>query len=499
MPSPSSRPSHALLALLMVSGALACRTPLPPAVQPYTVTPDADFRSQRPAPWEEQAALADVDVQEFRLANGLKVYVVEEPQVPLVSVAYVNRAGEFETGGQTGLPTLTARLVTLDTLLPDGTIISDIQIGGVEPYASVGYAGTAIGFTLVSSGTRVAIETLASIVQRPVFDPNKVGGVQIAMGNELFDEGMNLFGLGNVLTSRAILGEDHPWSAEPRQQIKSLAEFKLADVREFYQRRYRPEESAVIVVGDVSRKEIQPIIERSFGSWQPEEQERKPQTAADVQEISAAPPVGGGTRRVYALLAGGDLAYVVLPQHTVPPGHPDSVPLQLVSQVLAGGFTSRAYQSLRHESGLTYGVSIDEVGSGRDAYMCIRTFFPQTQLREGIRKMDAVLDRLRREPVSEAELAAARTAYLSRLGSARGTHAGAVGLVGSLFFNDQTPQDLRTLEQQVRDATPADLQRVAQRYLRANANLVVISNWFDYGSQLTGVGRVELFEPKRRR
>jgi predicted Zn-dependent peptidase len=113
--------------------------------------------------------------------------------------------------------------------------------------------------------------------------------------------------------------------------------------------------------------------------------------------------------------------------------------------------------------------------------------------------MDAVLDRLRREPVSEAELAGARTAYLSRLGSVRGTHQGAVGVVSSLFFNDQTPQDLRALEQQVRNATPADLQRVAQRYLSPNANIVVISNWLEHGNELTGIGRLELFEQKKGR
>jgi zinc protease len=512
MTSTISRAAAALLTALACA-ALGCRTPLPPATQPYTLTPDGDFRSAAPKPWEEQESLADIPVQEIRLANGLKVYLVEEPEVPLVSVAYVNKAGEDGAGlqqaprraqraegerSQPGLATLTARYLLLDTLLDDGTLVSDIQVGGVPPYASVDYSGAAIGLTVVSSGTRVAIETLGAIVQRPVFDPSKIGGLQIAMGNAVFDEGTNLLGLGAVLTSRAMLGEDHPWSMEPRKQIQAIGKITVADVKDFYARRYRPDESAVIVVGNVTRAEVEPILEKSFGGWQVDGARSEPAAAVAVDEVPGAAPVNTGLRRVYALLAGGDQALVVVTQPNVPARHPDAVPLQLVSYVLAGGFTSRANQSLRHESGMTYGVQVEEFGSGRDAFLCIRTFFPQTQVRDGVRKIDAVLDRLRKEPVSEEEIARARTAYLSSLSGGRGTHEGAVALVANLYFNDQTPDDLRALEQQIRAATPADLQRAAQRYFRPNGNLVVISNWQQYGNQLTGLGRVELFEPGRR-
>jgi len=147
---------------------------------------------------------------------------------------------------------------------------------------------------------------------------------------------------------------------------------------------------------------------------------------------------------------------------------------------------------------MSEGVSIDRVGAGDDAYLCIRSAVPLVQLREGIRQMDGVLDRLRREPVSASELDAARTTFLAGLGRGLLTPQGAVQLVADLFHTGRSPEDLQVLEAQVRAATPADLQRVAQRYLRSNANLVVLTNYLRYGNQLTGVGSALYFEQQAR-
>jgi predicted Zn-dependent peptidase len=482
-----------LCAGVLVAAPSACRTPLPPATQPFTLTPEAEFRSRPPAPWEQQDPLAGIEIQELRLANGLTVYLVERTDVPLVSIAYVNRAAELESGARPGLATLTARFLLEDTILDDGVRYAAVQVGGVRPAASVSYSGTVVYLTLVSAGARLALETLAAVVKRPVFEPQRLNETRLSIANELFDESSNRLRLGDLLTVQAALGAEHRWSATQKAQLDSLYALEVKDVQAYYERRYRPEQSALVVVGDVSRSEIEPILERSFGSWQPPAIEPQPAVAPEKPGAVAA---AGSQRQIYTLLAGGAQAYIVLPQPAVGRAHPDHVPLQLLARVLAGGFVSRANLALRHDRGITYGVSTDFVGTAHEAYLRIRLAVPQDRLREGILQLDGLLERLQREPVSEAELAAARTSYLARLASATSTHARTASLVANLFLNGRSPSELRDLEQEIRAASPADLQRVAQKYLRPRGDVVVLADHYRYPTQLNGVGRTLLFDKR---
>ena len=494
---PSRRRAAVAGALLL--GFAACRTPLPPASLPFTLTPDAAFRREPPAPWEEQDPTAGLQIQEFTLANGLAVHLVERPSVPLISLLYVNRAGELQRGERPGLAALTARYLLQDSFLEDGSRYSRITVGGVRPSAEVSYSGTQIGLTLVSAGARLAIETLAAIVQRPVFDPGELEPTKLDVGNPMIDEGLNLGELGKVLTARAALGTGHRWGGEPKAQLQSLIDLQLADVREYYDRHYRPERSALVVVGDVSRAQIEPMIARSFGAWQPavaarDEPNSEAEAGADEPQVS---PADDGRRRVYALLTGGPQAYIDLPQPAVGRGHPDHVPLQMLLQVLAGGFSSRATQSLRHASGITYGVSTDFVGAGDEVYVRVRSAVPQTRVRQGIRQLEEVMTRLQTETISEAELTDARTALLAELGGAAATHEATAEMVADLFLTQRSPQYLQEVEQAIRATTSDDLRRVAQRYLRPKGDIVVLMNYLDHGNELVGLNPV-LFEPTRR-
>ena len=488
------RTTRLALGLALLCWAIGCSTrePLPPVAAPLTTTADAEFRQRAPAPWPAQQALGSIQTRERLLSNGLRVQIVERPNVPLVSLRYVNRAGEFAAGDVPGLASLTARAMLDGTITEDGAgVLTGIRIGGVQPEEAVGSSGTRIGFTLVSSGAAVALGALAGIVQRPAFDREALRRSAASLSNEIYDEQASLFGLAATLTARAVLGDEHPLGIEAGAYMRGLLDLDEADVRAFYTREYRPERSVLIVVGDVTAEDLWPVIERHFGGWQADPPPETRSGAVFATREIAPLEAGARGRRIYTLLAGGDQAYVLFPQRAVRTSHPDALPLQLLANVLAGGFSSRANLALRHGSGLTYGVSTRFEGAGDSSYLRILSAVEQRSVLEGIRKLEEVLTQLQMEPVSARELEDARTAYLAQFDA--GTNAGVASLLADLFAAQLEVDWLRDLERRVNEIEPDDLLRVAERYLRPKGNVVVLGNYYENGDLLAKLGRVVPF------
>lgn len=488
-----------LIVLAAVAG-LTCTTrePLPPVSTPLTPTPDAAFRRRAPLPWDDERAFDGIQVEEQKLRNGLVIQIVERPDIPLVSLVYVNHAAELQAGVEPGLATLTARTMLGGILVDDGTVLTGIRIGGVEPSASVGDSGTSIGFSLVSSGTTVAIEALASIIQRPAFDAVSLRESVAEIANEIYDEEASLFGTARSLAARAAFGDEHRLGIDASEYLRSLQSIEQKRVREFYDREYTPDRSALIIVGDVDAADLLPVIERRFGAWQlsrPASGRSDRMTGGSSRGADTQPVERVGRRRIYALLADSEQAYVLLPQRAVGPEHPDHLALNLLAKVLAGGFSSRANLALRHGSGLTYGVSTAFAGNSDARYLSIRMAVERNKVLAGVRQLEDVLERLQRETVTRSELEAARTAYLSEFDVS--TNRGIAGLLAGLFAQGLSPKWLANLETETQKIDPDDLQRVASRYLRPDGNVVVLGNYFENGNLLRSLGRVILFRRRR--
>jgi zinc protease len=100
-----------------------------------------------------------------------------------------------------------------------------------------------------------------------------------------------------------------------------------------------------------------------------------------------------------------------LGQATVTRGHPDFYPLLVASQILGGGSSSRLYTRVREERGLAYNVYAQYAPARLAGLFLVELQSENARIREGLAVVREELTRLRRERVSQEELARAR-AYL---------------------------------------------------------------------------------------
>jgi zinc protease len=142
----------------------------------------------------------------------------------------------------------------------------------------------------------------------------------------------------------------------------TVAALTLQDVRDFYQKVFRPDLATIVVIGNVKPDEAQAVIAKYFGGWKAvgAKPETDLPTAPPNQAAATAVPNARRVQDVVTLAETLDLNRF----------NPDFYALELGNHVLGGGFyATRYYRDLREKGGLVYTVSSSfDVGRTRGVY-----------------------------------------------------------------------------------------------------------------------------------
>jgi predicted Zn-dependent peptidase len=221
----------------------------------------------------------------------------------------------------------------------------------------------------------------------------------------------------------------------------------------------------LLAVGDITADKVMPLLEKSFGTW-------KGSGAAAVEKLPAVEPPK--TRQVYLIdKPGAAQSQIRIGSIGVPRSTPDYFPITVMNTILGGSFSSRLNNNLREVHGYTYGAS-----SGFDMRLGAGPFFAaagvQTDktvdaLKEFFNELNAIL-----KPVPAEELSRAKNYVSLRYPSAFETTGDmSRRLEDALVYH--LPDDyFAKYVQNIQAVTPADVQRVAQKYVQPDRVVVVI-------------------------
>ena len=234
--------------------------------------------------------------------------------------------------------------------------------------------------------------------------------------------------------------------------------------QDFFDTYYAPNNFIIVVVGDFDQTETLAHIERAFGTL--------PRGKEIVRSPTLEPEQNGERRAVVEFEVQAPL--ILAAWHAPKTGHPDGPALDVASQILSGGRSSRLYRKIVYDAQVARYASAYYV-----EYMHAGLFYAHAGVRPGqsIEEVETLLfdeiERTAETGVSEAEVAKAiRQLEVSLVGGLGTTHAMAsrIGLEIS-FFGAVRPLERRLEE--IRQVTAADVQRVLQTYLRDPKRSVV--------------------------
>lgn len=293
--------------------------------------------------------------QKTTLDNGLTLFVMPQKEVPLVDIQWVIKGGSSQDGKVAGLTNLTTESLTFGSgKLSKRELEDTLAFHGANLFTTTGKESSNVGLSIASKDLSKLLPLFADIVQRPQFNKedfkrHKKRALAVLKQHR---ESPSAF-IGDAFNN-LYFGE-HPLGQPIEGDAKSLPKLSLNDVKKYYQQFFTPNNSALVVVGDVNVESLQKSVNALFGDWAPNV--KTSEKGAPSEEI-ANTTVTSPTRAQVLLLDKPDAAETtfMIGGKGIDVNSEHWVASSVINTVLGGRFTSWLNDELRVNSGLSYGA-----------------------------------------------------------------------------------------------------------------------------------------------
>jgi predicted Zn-dependent peptidase len=435
------------------------------AIQSAALAQGTFDRSKPPEPGPPpRVALPPIVTRE--LPNGLKLMIVEHHELPLADfVLIVGSGSTTDPASKTGVANLTAAMLREGTTTRNSLEIADqIAYLGVNLSPSSSWESSTLSLHTPVAQLDSALALFADVALRPSFPANEFERIRKIRLTDLIrqkDEGP---AIANVGFPAIIYGSGHPYGAATLGTEASVKSLSVADLQSYYQRNFKPNNSTLIIVGDVNPGVIEQRISALFGGWQ----------RGDVPQLTYSDPPKAAATTVYLIdKPGAAQSSFRIGAVGVPRSTKDYFALTVMNTILGGSFTSRLNNNLRETRGYTYGAgSRFEMRRAAGPFLAsaeIVAAKTDSALLEFMKELNAI-----RQAVPANELSRAkRYLQLQLPGNFETTQDIAFQLVPVALYG--LPLDYyNNYVQNIEAVTEADVARVAQQYINPGSLAVVI-------------------------
>jgi zinc protease len=406
------------------------------------------------------------EVDRQTLANGIRLYLKEDQELPLVSITAVLAGGSIgDPANKTGLANLYASLLRtggagdrspadLDARLEYLAIDFGVS---ADPYA------VTLNMSLRSADLAEGLAILADVLQRPRFAPDRLELARQQMIESIRRAKDSPSSVASQALGAALYPE-HPLGRYPTNE--SVAALTRDDLLAFHRRFAAADQLWLALTGDFRTAQLQQTLNQLFGSW-----------PAAGQTGQAIPPlVKAPQPRLLFETKAIPQTTILFGETGVTKDNPDLPALKVMNYILGGGgFNSRLMREVRSNRGLAYSVySYYQTGRRLPGQFIAGAETKNESVAEVVELMRRLMQQIGAEPVSEAELALAKESLINSFVFAFDNTHDVVTQSLRLDFYDYPPDYLKTYRDKIAAVTAADVQRVAKQYLHPDQQVLVL-------------------------
>ena len=409
------------------------------------------------------------DIQSFTLDNGMKIMVLEDSSIPNANMYLF-----WKVGSRNEVPGITGISHFFEHMMFNGSKKYGPKMFDrtMEAAGGANNAYTTENLTVYTDWFPAnAIETIfdleADRIENLDINEQMVESERGVVASERLTglENSNWRVIQEELKGAAFRAHPYSWSVIGHES--DIAAWTLDDLTQYHKTYYAPNNAVVVIAGDVKLAEVKKLANKYFAPIPAQ---------APPREVKTVEPLQKGERRVFVQKASVSTPNVMLGYHVPATSNSDYYALDLLASILTTGNSPRMYQGLVDKQ-----VAIEV-----DTYMPMsfdpNLFYVMGVANPGVTApeledaMISEINRISQQGVTEAELEKVKNIKLMGFYRAMETINGKANTIGTyeLFFGSY--DKLFNAPEAYNKVTPADIQRVAQTYLkRSNRTVAVLA------------------------
>lgn len=399
--------------------------------------------------------------EKFTLSNGLTVYLMEQHEVPTINVSAIFPAGAIYDNQKAGLASLTAAGLQYGTKsFTKAKMEEELDFIGasLNTYATKESAGLSAEFA--SKDQDKVLGMIKEVLVDPVFNAEEFEKEKKRVITGLDQAKESPRQVIGSYWDKLIFG-DHVYGNAVTGTPVTVGKLTITDLKDFYKKNYRPETSAIAVVGDFNSKEMRTRLSKLFGSWKKSGGNQPNLASKPVNPAQGAKVllVNKEDARETTFLIGG---------LGISRNNPDYVAIDVINTVFGGRFTSMLNDELRVNSGLTYGANSRFSPLKNSGTFAISTFTATKTTEPAIDKALEVLKRLYTAGIDEETLTSAKNYVKGQFPPRYETSGQLAGLLTSMFWYGFNESYINNFENSVNSMTTAKAKEIITRYFPIN-------------------------------
>jgi zinc protease len=411
-------------------------------------------------------------IQKSKLSNGLNVWIVQQKELPIVSMNLVlNSGGTLDPADKSGVSSMTADMLDQGTKTRSAIdIANQLQAIGASVNAGAGWDSTNVAMQTLTKNLDQALDIYSDVVLNPAFPDSEFEKLRRRSLVALRQRKANPVAVSNVVYNKVLYG-DQPYARQLTGDEKSIAALTTGDLAKYYTANYRPNNATLIVVGDVDEKSVTPRLEKAFAGWK---------ANGDVNTGDVGGEVMKAKPGIYFVdKPGAAQSSVSIGQVGVDRSNPDYYALQVMNSILGGGSAGRLFMNLREDKGYTYGAYSRFVfrrGAGPfSASAEVQTAVTRQSIQEFMKELNGIRGGI---PVTPTELETNKQSIIRRYPSGFETVGAISNQLSNLAVYGLPDSYFNDFISKINSVTAEDVNRVANKYLDpSKMAIVIVGDW----------------------
>jgi len=393
------------------------------------------------------------------LDNGMVVLMMEDHELPLVSLsAFIRTGSRLEPQDKIGLASLTGTVLrTGGTTKQSGDALNEFLEGKAAMIETgIGVTAGTASMSCLTEDFPSVLEVFGDILRTPAFAPEKIKIAKNQMMAGIARQNDDPGGILSREFSKLVYGNTSPYTWVPTYAtVLSLTQEDLVGWHQTY---FQPNRMILGLVGDFQKDQAVALLNKVFGDWQSGPEMKDPE--AFIQAKSSAGVF-------YVEKNDMTQAKIAMGHQGIRRDHPDYYSLVIVNQILSGSFGARLFSNIRSKQGLAYDVH-GGVGLQWD-YPGTAILSMSTKTETTGKGIDALIAESRKmvsEPPSEDEVAKAKASILNSFVFSVDSPSKVLGKYLTYEYYGYPSTWLKDFRKGIEQVTVAQVRQAAERHLR---------------------------------